>query len=182
MNFPPRLILILLSSLIAFAPSVAAKEKKKAAKQAARTWRSLAEYVVKNGDKDSIKAPTARNIGYESDVIETLSLGIEDDKSKDGQEHNFEVVYAKDADGVVIPKEIIIGTMLVKEVESVKVIDGYEIRLSLDGKPIRGMHATGKVGHVVQQVLPPDSKDLLNVLKSEGTLYLKEINLSQLTK
>jgi hypothetical protein len=174
--------LIILAALFAFAAPVSAKGKKKSAKQTPLTWRTLADYVVRNGDKDSIKAPTARNIGYESDVIDTISLGIEDAKSKDGREHNFEVVYEKDVKGALKPKEIIIGTMLVKVVQSNKEIDGYEIRLSLDGSPIRGMHATGIVGHVVQQTLKADSKELLTVLKSESTLYLKEIDLAQLTK
>jgi hypothetical protein len=179
---PRILLLATLTILFAFGSPVSAKEKKKPAKQAARTWKTVADYVVKNGDEDSIKAPTARNIGYASDAIDTISLGIESEKSKDGREHNFEVVYEKDEKKVLKPKEIIIGTMLVKEAESKKEIDGYEIRLSLDGTPIRGMHATGIVGHVIQQVLPPDSKDLLIVLKAESALYLKEIDLAQLTK
>lgn len=158
------------------------KDKAKPAKQIPRTWRAVAEYVLKNGVEDSIKAPTARNIGYDADVIVTFSLGIEEAKSKDGREHNFEVVYSTNAKGVKQPKEIIIGTMLVKDSPANKEIDGYEIRLTLDGNPIRGMRATGIVGQVVQQVLPPDSKDLQAVLKAEKSLYLKEIELAQLTQ
>jgi hypothetical protein len=179
---PRTLALIILATLIAFGSPVSAKEKKKPAKQTTRTWKTLADYVLKNGDKDSIKSPTARTIGYNADVIETISLGIEDDKSKDGREHNLEILYEKNGKGVLKPKEIIIGTVLEKEVNSRKEIDGYEIRMTLDGTPIQGMHATGIVGHVIQQVLMPDSKELQTVIKAESTLYLKEIDLEQLTK
>lgn len=91
-------------------------------------------------------------------------------------------ILAKDAAGIAIPKEIVLGVILVKGAESKKEIDGYEIRMSLDGIPIRGMHAIGVVGHVVQQALPPGSKELLSMFKKESALYLKEIELAQLSK
>lgn len=167
--------------LIALGSPASSKEKKKAAKQA-RTWKTVVDYVFKNGDEDSIKAPASRTLGYDSDEVSAKSLGIDDDKSKDGRDHSIFVVYAKDTAGISIPKEIVLGVIRVKGTESKKEIDGYEIRMSLDGGPIRGMHAKGVVGHVVQQTLPPDSKELLSMFKKESALYLKEIELAQLTR
>ncbi len=180
---PPRtLTLVILASLIALAPPVFAAEKKKPTKQATRTWKTVVDYVFKNGGEDSIKAPASRTLGYDSDEIFAKSLGLDADKSKDGREHDIFVIYEKDGGAASIPKEIVIGNMSVTDVGSNKKIDSYRIRISLDGAVIQGMHATGLAGHVIQRALPPDSKELLTVFKNESNLNLKELDFSKLTQ
>lgn len=179
---PRTLSLVALASLLAFGSPVSAKEKKKPAKQAARTWKTVVDYVFKNGDEDPVMAPASRTIGYDSDEVNARSLGIDQAKSKDGRDHSIFITYEKDGAGTSIPKEIVLGSIHVKESDSKKEIDSYRMRMSLDGGLISGMHATGIVGQVVQQALPADSKELLAVFKKECGLYLREIDLSQLTK
>lgn len=174
--------LIFLTAFIAFGSPASAKEKKKPAKQSARTWKNVVDYVFKNGGDDSIKAPASRTLGYDSDEVFAKSLGLDADKSKDGREHDIFVIYEKEGTDTLIPKEIVIGSIRITEVDSKKKIDSYRIRMSLDGTLIQGMHATGAAGHVVQQALPPDSKELLTVFKNESNLNLKELDLAKLTR
>lgn len=168
--------------MVGAAPAKAAKEKKKPAKQADRTWKTLIDYVLKNGDDDIVKPPTSRTLGYDADNVETKTLGIEDSKSKDGQEHNLDVVYGKDADGALKPKELILAVIRVKASGDSKEINSYRIRATLDGAPIRGMHATGLVENIVQQPLTNDSEELRKIFKQESVLYLRNISLTELTK
>lgn len=156
------------------------KEKAKAAQKATRTWKSVVDYVFKNGADWPIKAPSSRTLGYGSDEVPAKGLSIDDDKSKDGKEHSICVVYEVDEKGISRPKGIDIGTMLVKEVAPGTEIDGYQIRMSLDGTPISAMHATGIVGQVRQVALPPDAKEIKALFAAESSLYLKDIDLKQL--
>jgi hypothetical protein len=174
--------LIILAALFAFAAPASAKNKPKAAKQSARTWKMIIDHVLKNGDEDPIQGATARTLGYDSDDVYAKSLGINKDRSKDNREHGVYVVCDKDKAGTPVPKEIVLGRISVKEVSSQKEIDSYRIRMSLDGKVIRGMHATGIVGHIIQEALQKDSKTLLAVYEAESSLDLKEVELAQLTK
>ncbi|MBI5246605.1 MAG: hypothetical protein HY923_05445 [Elusimicrobia bacterium] len=181
------MVLLLLSSTFASAKPQAvspasAKDSKKPAKQAARTWKTVIDYVMKNGADDAIIASAARTIGYGSDAVDSKALCIEDDKSKDGWEHDIDIVYEKDDKGIIKPKELVIGTIKVKTSGENQEIESYRIRVSLDGSPIRGMRATGLVGHVVQTPLPGDSPELLRIFKKESSLYLREIELTSLTK
>lgn len=180
---PPRtLTFVILAAALAAGSPLSAKEKSKPAKKAARTWQTVVDYVFKNGDEDSFKAPATRTLGYDVDEVFAKSMGLDEDKSKDGRDHSIFVVYDKDEAGVAKPKEIIFGSILVKETESAKEIDSYEIRATLAGSIIRGMRAKGIVGQVVQTALPPESKELLAFYKKESAFYLKEIDLAQLTK
>jgi hypothetical protein len=176
--------LLIFAALMAIAPPAYAKskEKIKTAKKEARTWKVLVDHVVKNGDEDPIQGSTARTLGYDSDDVYAKSLGIDADKSKDNREHGIYVIGKLDKSGTLIPEEIVLGAISIKEVGSKKEIDSYRVRMSLDGKIIRGMHATGTVGNVVHEILPNGSKELSSVYKAESSLYLKEIELSQLTK
>ncbi|MBI2386388.1 MAG: hypothetical protein HYV14_10290 [Elusimicrobia bacterium] len=180
----PRLIsFVLIAALIGFAAPASAKPKEKtktAKKQVARTWQAVADYVFKNGTDWPIKAPSSRTLGYESDEVPAKGLSIDDDKSKDGKEHSICVVYEVDEKGVPRPKGIDIGTMLVKETASGSEIDGYQIRMSLDGTPISAMHATGIVGKVRQVALPPEAKEIKALFAAESALYLKDADLKQL--
>jgi hypothetical protein len=176
------LALVLLAPLAVHAAPAPAKEKKAPAKQAVRTWKSMVDYVMKNGGDDSIKAPSAETLGYASKEVFAKSLGLDQEKSKDGREHTIFVIHEKSAKGELTPKEIVLGSIRVTGHESEQRIDSYRIRMTLDGKLIQGMHATGIVGEVVQQTLPPDSKELLGVFKKESDLQLKEIDLATLTK
>jgi hypothetical protein len=163
-------------------PANKPKDKPATAKKSARTWKTLIDHVAKNGDEDPIEGSTARTLGYDSDEVYAKSLGIDAEKSKDNREHGIYVVGEKDKSGGLTPKEIVLGVISVKEIGAQQEIDGYRVRMSLDGKILRGMHATGIVGNVVHAILPNDSKALLSVYKAESSLYLKEIELSQLTK
>ncbi|MDD5304595.1 MAG: hypothetical protein PHS14_15980 [Elusimicrobia bacterium] len=178
---PPRTFtLVILAALLAFGSPASAKEKKKPAKQAARTWKTVVEYVFKNGTDWPIKAPSSRTLGYGSDEVLAKGLSIADDKSKDGKEHSVCITYEIDAKGVQRPKEIDLGTMLVKETSGQKEIEAFRMRMSLDGTLLGAMHATGIVGHVKQLALMPDSKEIRAVFNSERDLYLKQIELAQL--
>lgn len=182
---PPRILsFVIMAAIIGFAPHASAKpkERPKAAKKVTRTWKTLIDHVAKNGDEDPIQGSTARTLGYDSDDVYAKSLGIDADKSKDNREHGIYVLGEKDKSGALIPKEIVLGAISIKEIGAQKEIDSYRVRMSLDGKIIRGMRATGIVGNVVHEILPNDSKALLSVYKAESSLYLKEIELSQLTK
>jgi hypothetical protein len=175
---------VLMAAVIGFASPASAKPKEKtkpAKKQVARTWKVLVDYVLKNGGEDSIKAPSAHTLGYDSNEVFAKSLGLDQDKSKDGYEHTIFIVYEKDAKGTLTPKEMVLGSIRVTGDESEKRIDSYRIRMTLDGTVIQGMHASGIVGEVVQESLPPDSKELLSVFKKEKELHLNEIDLATLT-
>lgn len=177
-------VFVLLASLIAFASPASAKPKEKskpAKKQVARTWKVLVDYVLKNGGEDSIKAPSARTLGYDSNEVFAKSLGLDQDKSKDGREHTIFIIYEKDDKGTLTPKEIVIGSIRVTGGESDKHVDSYRIRMTLDGTVIQGMHASGIVGEVVQESLSPDSKVLQSVFNKEKELQLNEIDLKTLT-
>lgn len=176
------LAFIFLSAMIGFAAPASAKpkEKAKAVKKTARTWKTVVDHVFKNGADWPIKAPSSRTLGYESDEVPAKGLSIDDDKSKDGKEHSICVVYAVDEKGVSRPTGIDIGTMLVKEIASGTEIDGYQIRMSLDGTPISAMHATGIVGKVKQVALSPEAKEIKALFAAESALYLKDVDLKQL--
>ena len=157
------------------------KEKKKPAnKQVARTWKVLIDHVFKHGGEDSIKTPTSRTLGYDSNEVFAKSLGLDQDKSSDGREHTIFVVYGKDGKGVLIPKEVVLGSIRVTGDDSEKRLDSYRIRMSLEGTIIRGMHASGIVGEVTQESLLPESPELLSVFKKEKELQLNIIDLKTL--
>ena len=171
---------VILASLIAFVPPASAKEKKKPAKQAARTWKNIVDYVFKNGTEWPIKAPSSRTLGYGLDEVQAKGLSIDEEKSKDGKEHSVCITYEIDAKGIQRPKEIDLGTMLIKETAGQKEIEAYRMRMSLNGAILGAMHATGIVGRVKQSALTPDSKEIQAVFNSERDLYLKQIELAQL--
>lgn len=175
------LALVVLAPLAVHAAPAPAKEKKAPAKQAVRTWKTIVDYVLKKGGEDSIRSPSAHTLGYDSNEVFAKSLGLDQEKSTDGREHTVFVIYEKDAKGELGAKEIVLGSIRVTGPDSEKRIDSYRIRMTLDGKVIQGMHATGIVGEVVQQTLPPDSKELLAVYKKETDLHLKEMDLAKLT-
>lgn len=181
---PRTLILVILAAVIGFASPAVAKaktEKKKPAKQAARTWKILIDHVLKNGGEDSIRSPSARTLGYDSNEVFAKSMGLDQDKSQDGREHTIFIIYEKDPEGELIPKEIVLGSIRITGGESDKRIDSHRIRMTLEGALIRGMHASGMVGEVIQEALLPDSKELQAVFKKESDLNLKEIDLAKLT-
>lgn len=180
---PPRILsFVLIAAVIGFASPASAKpkEKAKAVKKISRTWKSVADYVFQNGAEWPIKAPSSRTLGYGLDEVPAKGLSVDDDKSKDGKEHSICVVYEVDEKGVSRPKGIDIGTMLVKEIAAGTEIDGYQIRMSLDGTPISAMHATGIVGKVRQVALPPDAKEIKALFAAESAFYLKDVDLKQL--
>jgi len=173
-----------MAAMIVSAAPASAKPKEKtkpAKKQVARTWKVLVDHVMKKGGEDSIKAPSARTLGYDSNEVFAKSLGLDQDKSKDGREHTIFIVYEKDDKGALIPKEMVLGSIRVTGDESEKRIDSYRIRTSLEGTIIRGMHASGIVGEVVQESLQPDSPKLLSIFKNEKELHLNTIDLTTLT-
>lgn len=184
-SMPPRILsFVIMAAIIGFASPASAKdkEKKKPAKeQSARSWKMMVDYVLKNGGEDSIKAPSAHTLGYDSDEVFAKSLGLDSDKSKDGRDHSIFIIYTKDEKGTVIPKEIVLGNILVKEANSIKEIDSYRIRMTLNGTLIKGMRATGIVGEVVHQSLGPDSKELKSWHKQESDFHLKIVDLAKMT-
>ena len=70
--------------------------------------------------------------------------------------------------------------MLVKNVDGGQEINGYQVRMALDGTPLGAMHATGIVGRVKQEALSVKSKEVKGVVAAESDLYLKDVKLEQL--
>ena len=180
----PTLAFVVIAAVTASSAPAPAKpkEKAKAVKPAARTWKTLVDYVMKNGGEDSIKAPSAHTLGYSSNEVFAKSLGLDQDKSKDGREHTIFVIYNQGEKGSLVPEEIVLGSIRVTGNESMKRIDSYRIRMTLDGKVLQGMHASGIVGEVVQESLPPESQELLSIFAKERDFHLKEVDLSKLTQ
>ncbi len=177
----PRLALaaVFIISLIG---GVAAKEGKKSQKNtSARTWKDIFDHSWKTGTDWPIKAPSAKNLGYSSDVMKARGVSIDQKSSADNREHSIVIVYDLDNTGTAKPVDMVLGTMRVTEVKDGKLIDGYRLRLDLDGKPIKAMHSSGLVGHVVQEVLSANSKEAQQVYKAEKELYLNNIDLKKLT-
>lgn len=142
----------------------------------------MSEYVLNNGGADSIKAPSARNLGYSSDQMPAYSLGVDLPQSKDGQEHSIYVIYEKSSNGAPKPKEIVLDVIRVTETASHKELDAYNLRISLTGKLIKGLHAYGIVGDVMQKPIAGDSRELKTIFAKESDFYLKEVELTQLKK
>lgn len=176
------LAFVFLAPLAVHAAPAPAKEKKAPAKQAVRTWKTIVDYVLKKGGEDSIHASAAQALGFDAKELAAKSLGLDQEKSKDGRDHSVFIVYEKDPKGEVIPKEIVLGSIRVTGSDSEKRLDTYRIRMTLDGKVIQGMHATGIIGEVTQESLTADSKELSLLQKKERDFYLKDVDLSTLTQ
>lgn len=102
--------------------------------------------------------------------------------AKDGREHSFVVVYELTDRKDILPREILLGRIRVKDKNTVKEIDTMRLRLSLDGKPIKGMHAAGVVGKVKQRAVAGSSDEAKEFLASEKEFWLKEVDLAKLVK
>lgn len=147
-----------------------------------RTWKSLVDHMVKNGVHYATKAPSSRTLGFDSDIVNTWGLYVKAADAKDGREHSFVVVYDLTDKKVVQPREIILGRIRVSEENAVKEIDTMRLRLSLNGDPIKGMHAAGVVGKVRQIAVAGDSKDAKEFLTAEKAFWLKEVDLKKLVR
>lgn len=147
-----------------------------------RTWKTLVDHMVENGVHYTTKAPSSRTLGFDSDVVNTRGLYLKATDAKDGQEHSFVVVYDLTDKKVVRPREIILGRIRVSERNAIKEIDTMRLRLSLNGNPIKGMHAAGVVGKVKQIAVSGDSKDAKEFLTAEKALWMKEVDLKKLVR
>jgi hypothetical protein len=148
----------------------------------ARTWKTVADYVLKNGAENAIKAPSSRLLGFDSDAVPARSMRIKSTASKDKKEHAVHIAYTKDDNGALTPNDVVLTSTLVSEKAGVKSVEGYKIRAAFDGRIISVMRAAGVVGEVEQSSVPIDSKDALALYKSESKVYLKDNKLEQLTK
>jgi RNase P/RNase MRP subunit p29 len=179
---PRTLSFAVLATLLAFGSPTFAKDKPKPMKDSGRTWKTVAEHVLKNGAESTLKAPSSRMLGFDSDAVPAKALRIKSGVSKDKKEHAVHVTFDKNEKGKLIPKDIILGVTLVNETPSGKTVEGYKIRVKLDGSIVSVMRAGGIVGEVKQTMVAPDSEEALTVYKSESTLHLKDNKLEQLTQ
>lgn len=147
-----------------------------------RSWKTLVDHMVENGVHYTTKAPSSRTMGFDSDSVNTWGLYLKAADAKDGREHSFVVVYDLTDKKVVRPREIILGRIRVSEQNAVKEIDTMRLRLSLNGDPIKGMHAAGVVGKVKQTAVAGDSKDAKEFLASEKVFWMKEVDLRKLVR
>ncbi|UPT73001.1 MAG: hypothetical protein M0D55_13975 [Elusimicrobiota bacterium] len=182
----PRLLALCAVSFLLVASTAQSADKKKPSSKKAtskpvRTWKAVVDHAWKIGTEWPLKAPSTRTLGFDADEIKAKGVSLDDDKSKDGMEHAFRVIYEIDEKGNPQPKELSLGTTLVKEKPEGKEIDGYKMLVSLDGTLIRGMRANGLVGHVQQIALPSDSLELKKAFEAEKRFYLKEVDLAALT-
>lgn len=172
-------------AVIGFASPASAKpkEKKKAEKeQAPRTWKMVAEHVLKNGSEHPIKAPSSRTLGYDSDEVAAKTLRIKSSASNDKKEHSIRVTYRLSEKGAQVPNDLVLGTTFVETVPEGKKIDASGLRITTDGRIVSAMRATGVVGEVEQKVLAPDSPEAKEAYRIESLLLLKSIKLEQLTQ
>lgn len=176
-----RFPVVVLALLLSGGAANSAKPEAKASSK--RTWRTLVDHMLVNGSADSIKTHSARTMGFDTDKVETKGLYLKAADSKDGCDHSFEVVLeATDKKEVSTPREIVLGRTRVTEINSIKSVEGNRLRISLDGHPIRGMHASGIVGKVKQDVMRGDSQDAKGFLSAEGKFWLKEVDLAKLSQ
>lgn len=153
-----------------------------AEKKTVRTWKAVADYILKNGTANSIKAPMSRTLGYDSDEIPAKTLRIKSAESKDKKEHAIRVTYIVNEKGAVIPIDLLLGITLVEVIPEGRKIDGFGIRITPDGRIVSAMRATGIVGEVEQKALSVDSAEVQRVYNAESILHLKTINLEHLTQ
>jgi len=142
----------------------------------------LAEFVLKNGSENPIKAPSSKTLGYEEDVVAAKGLRIKASASKDNKEHAVYVTYASDDKGELSAKDMVFGVIQVKETAGRKSIDGYRMRIKLDGTIVTVMKAAGAVGAVKQELISPKSKEAVLAYNSEKIFFLKDSKLEQLTQ
>ena len=175
-----RFLAVVVTMLLSVGPAHSAKPAAKAA--SVRTWKTLIDHMLANGSVDYIKAPTSRTLGFDSDKVEVKGLYLKSGDSSDGREHSFEVVYDMTDKKVVLPREIVIARIRITEKNPIKDIDANRLRLSLDGNPIKGMHASGIVGKVKQVALNGDSLEAKEFLAAERKFWLKEVDLAKLVQ
>lgn len=120
-------------------------------------------------------------MGFDSHLVDTRGLYLKAADAKDGREHSF-VVYELTDKKDMLPREILLGRIRVKDQNSVKEIDTMRLRLSLDGKPIKGMHAAGVAGKVKHRSVPGDSAQAKEFLAAESKFWLTEVDLAKLVK
>lgn len=180
---PPRtLTFIILASAITFATPTYAKDKKNSAKQSVQSWKTVAEYVLNKGSEKPVEAPSSRTLGYTADSVPAKSLRIKSSDSKDKKEHTIRVTYALNEKGTPTPIDINLGNIFVKTGPDGKMVDGYIVRIGIEGNIISAIHASGLVGEVELAVLEPDSKKAIAVFNAESALHLKSGALEQLTQ
>lgn len=177
----PRPLPLFLASILLFTGASAQPPAKKEPAPSVKTWARLTEHVLSRGGEWPVKAPASRTLGYDSDSVPAKSLGIDQENSKDDREHNIAVVYDLDGKGVPRAREIVLANIRVKEIEGKEHVDGYRIRLKLNGSVIRGMRAVGEVGKVVQTPLTAESSELKGVYRAERDLYLGRLDWARLT-
>jgi hypothetical protein len=187
---PPRFLPICSLALLLVAGSAYSGDKKKpsskkvaskAAVKKEKSWAMLVDHVLTKGKEWPMKAPSTRTLGYDSDLVPTKSLGIDQEKSADNREHTVNIVYENGEKGKPRAKEMVLANIRVVEKEGKEIIDAYRARATLDGKLIRGMHSTGAVGEVIQTPLDAESEELKSVFETEKDLYLKKADWSLLT-
>jgi len=174
MTFPLFLALALIVGP-AFAEKPKPSKKSTAPKKVERTWAAVVEHVMTHGAKDTVKGPSSRVLGYESDAP-AKGLYLDQADSADGIEHSISIV----VDDEQRPKEIVIDTIRVVEKDKIQDIVGHSLRLKLNGEPIRGMGAEGIVGHVKQRPLTADSAEAKKFLADETKFWLKLVDFSKL--
>lgn len=188
---PRTLALVILAALIALAPPVSAKEKKKPVKQAATapkksekiTFRQIADYVLKNGDDQTIDAPISRNLGFTSNEIKTKALRHKSKVSPDKKSHGFYVIFSKDADERLIPMEIVLSnTRITVGSDGAKYVDGFNAKLDLNGHLLAAVSSKGPSSNVTQHPLAPDSPEAIALYKDEASIHLEKMEMTTLTK
>lgn len=179
------LALAVLATSLAFGSSASAKEKtekKKPARQAARTWKTVVDYVFANGTARPLKAPLSRNLGFDSDEIATIALRYKSDDTPDKMTHALHVISAKDKEGKSYPAEFVLGNRISVQKDGVKSIDDFFLRTDLNGRIIAAFTSKGPAGHVIENKLAPDSPEAIATFKAEAKMHLKTMDLQKLSK
>lgn len=188
---PRTLTLIILATLITLGSPVSAKEKKKPAKQTATTpkklekitFRQIADYVLKNGDDQTIDAPISRNLGFTSDEITTKALRHKSKVSPDKKSHGFYVIFSKDADEHLIPMEIVLSnTRITVGSDGAKYVEGFNAKLDLNGHLLAAVNSKGPSNNVIQYPITPDSPEAIALYKDEASIHLEKMEMTTLTK
>lgn len=143
---------------------------------------TVVDYVLANGTERTLKAPLTRNLKFGSDEIITRALRYKLADSPDKKNHAFYVVFTKNDDGKLVPKEFVVGNAFVVRNDGAKSVEDFFARVDLNGNIVAAVTSKGPAGKVIETIHPADSPAAIATLEAEKLLYLKTMDLQKLSK
>ncbi len=156
-----------LALLIAFPASAATARKTKT-----RTLSQTIKFVESNARDVDMNPRVASTLGY-SGPVHTLTLSFKADVTPDHRDHIFAIVYDQ-VDERKIPTALVWFVSRITDKDSVKLLDGYVMRLEPNGKLLSMAHGEGVTGKVTQSQLDLASAETKKVLDGENDFYTRK--------